>query len=60
MAENSQADEAERRNGQPAKGERPEEFGRFEALTRKLLRVPKAELDEKRRAPKPSPSAPRT
>jgi hypothetical protein len=40
MAENSQADEAERRNGQPAKGERPEEFGRFEALTRKLLRVP--------------------
>jgi hypothetical protein len=27
----------------------PEEFGRFEALTRELVKVPKRELDEKRR-----------
>jgi hypothetical protein len=26
----------------------PEEFGRFEGLTRKLFKVPKSELDEKR------------
>jgi len=47
--------------GQP---EKPEEFERFEELTRKLLRVPKSELDEKldeeRRASTPSPSAPGT
>jgi hypothetical protein len=39
-----------RRNGKPANGagpERPEEFDRFSALTDKLLRVPKKELDEK-------------
>jgi hypothetical protein len=48
-----------RRNGKPSKPAvaqpsngaepEPEEFGQFEALTRKLLRVPKAEVDEKRR-----------
>jgi hypothetical protein len=41
---------------------RPKEFERFEDLARKLLRVPKSELDEKldeeRRASTPSPSAP--
>jgi hypothetical protein len=31
-------------------GERPSEFERFEALTRKLIRVPKSEVDEKRKA----------
>jgi hypothetical protein len=46
-----------RRNGKPAgAGEVPEEFERFRDLTRKLLRVPKSDVDEKRNAPKPSPS----
>jgi hypothetical protein len=31
-------------------GERPSEFQRFQDLTRKLLRVPKPELDTKRKA----------
>ena len=30
-------------------GRRPEEFRSFEALTRKLVGVPKRELDEKRK-----------
>ena len=30
----------------------PDEFARFQDLTRKLMGVPKAELDEKRRAEK--------
>lgn len=37
----------------------PEEFQRFEDLTRDLLKVPKAEVDVKHRAkssPKPAPS----
>jgi hypothetical protein len=65
MPEAEQRADADR-NGQPPSqdeptaGEKPEGFQRFEDLTRKLLRVPKSELDEKRRAPKPSPSTPRT
>jgi hypothetical protein len=30
-------------------GEKPEEFSQFESLTRKLARVPKAEIDKKRK-----------
>ncbi len=36
--------------------DRPEEFSRFEELTKKLLRVSKSEVDEKRKGSKPSPS----
>ena len=56
MAVNPQPDEPGRRadSEQPADkasaGERPEEFSRFEALTRKLIRVPKSEVDAKRKA----------
>lgn len=42
------ADSDESTEKQPA-GERPSEFERFEALTRKLIRVPKSEVDEKRK-----------
>jgi len=47
-----------RRNGEPedagepvapAQNGKPEEFQRFEDLARKLAKVPKAELDEKRK-----------
>jgi hypothetical protein len=35
--------------GQP-RDEKPEEFSRFEVLTSELIKVPKKELDEKRKA----------
>lgn len=38
--------EAPANTKQPPK---PEEFGQFEALTRKLLKVPKSAVDDKRR-----------
>lgn len=41
--------DSDRRNGKPATpeaGGRPEEFDRFEALTRKLVKVSKSDLDK--------------
>ena len=40
-------DEDERRNGAAEERPSPQEFQNFADLTRKLLGVPKAELDEK-------------
>jgi hypothetical protein len=40
-------DEGERRNGQEKDEASPQEFRRFAELTRRLLAVPKAEIDEK-------------
>jgi hypothetical protein len=34
---------------EPPRKDSPEEFGRFEQLTRKLLKVPKSAVDDKRR-----------
>jgi hypothetical protein len=55
MADNAHTEDPERRNGdqpdeRPKAGEKPYEFQRFEDLTRKLAKVPKRELDAKRKA----------
>jgi hypothetical protein len=47
VAENRQADEPHTRSGIR---DQPEEFQRFADLTRKLAKVPKAELEKKRKA----------
>jgi hypothetical protein len=39
--------------------EGPKEFARFDELTRKLIKVPKDQLDEKVKKPKPSPPSTR-
>jgi len=39
----------------PEEKEHPEEFSRFEALTKGLLKVPKADVDAKRKNPEPKP-----
>lgn len=57
MAESRRNGEPERRDGQPAdepetqdsNGDTPDEFERFEDLARRLVQVPKSELDEKRK-----------
>lgn len=54
MADNQRAD-PQTGNGhrsadeEPPAGEKPEGFQRFEDLMRKLVRVPKSEVDEKRK-----------
>jgi hypothetical protein len=61
MAERQQQADRRRSNGQPATNgqapadDKPEGFQRFEGLVRKLVRVPKSELDAKRKAPSSPP-----
>jgi hypothetical protein len=47
-------EDASRNGGEPEQDppERPEEFSSFEALARRLVQVPKAELDAKRKTAK--------
>jgi len=55
MAETQEHVDSPESNGQPATVDRagtddkPEEFQRFEDLARRLIDVPKVELDEKRK-----------
>ncbi len=56
MADTSNGDEPATRNGSRAAEQTPaderDEYAPFEALARKLVQVPKAELDAKRNAAK--------
>lgn len=56
----SDSKDAPRRNGKLPEQNRPEEFQRFEDVARRLMQVPKSELDAKRNGSKrPARSAPR-